>query len=142
MRSLYTGERAEEECCEPHSCRLCSEMSLLPQCLLKNQKYARNGHLTGALKWFLSKAATLVEAVWNKQQLRYVIGDPKAVLCDHRAKGLRPLGTRSSPHPIMPLSAKHCTSSTLNPPRHSGLGHSPKSFLNEKYMNFNCINYG
>lgn len=77
-------------------------MSLLSQCLLlvKNQKYARNGHLTGALKWFLSKAAMLVEAVWNKQQLHYAIREPEAVLCDHRAKGLRPLGTRASPHPI------------------------------------------
>lgn len=96
-----------------------SKMSLLSLCLLlvKNQKYVRNGHLTGALKWFLSKAATLIEAVWNKQQLRYVIREPKAALCDHRAKGLRPLGTRSLPHPIMPLSTKHCTSSTINTPQ-------------------------
>lgn len=61
------------------------------------------------------------------------------VLRDHRAKGLRPLGTHSSPHPVMPLSTKHCTSSTLNLLRYSGLGHH---FLNENKFNFNCIIYG
>lgn len=79
MRSLYTRERQQRKSAASRiPFRLCSEMSLLSLCLVQNQKYSRNGHLTGALKWFLSKAATLVRAVWNKQQLRYVIGEPKA----------------------------------------------------------------
>jgi len=75
--------------CIPAGSALRCPCSVCKEC----KEYARNGHLTGALKWFLSKAATLVEAVWNKQQLHYAIREPNAALCDHRAKGHTLLAT-------------------------------------------------
>lgn len=114
MRSLHTRERRQRSAASRIPSRLCSEMSLLSLCLVQNQKYARNGHLTGALKWFLSKGPRWCGLFGTNNSCVMRSESQRPALCDRRAKAPRPAGKCSLPHPIMPLPTKHIQ--YVNPP--------------------------